>query len=54
MYWLACLQAKHMFESVFIWELWITVAEAEAENNFIFRREALQKHLNAAVSIWLF
>lgn len=42
----------HMFGSVFIWELWI--AEAETENNFIFRREVLQKHLNAAVNIWLF
>lgn len=43
-----------MFESVFIWELEISAAETEIENNFIFWREVLQKHLNAAVSIWLF
>lgn len=31
-----------MFASVFIWELWITAAEAEAENNFIFKNTWMQ------------
>lgn len=42
-----CIDSLHVCKRsnvwVFIWELWVKAVEAEAENNFIFRREALQK-----------